>query len=92
MKRPEQQKNTVYGLVFGIQKAEIQHYCMNQCRKIIMSVIIDNVETGPMFTCREDNCPHEVGRTPPMDTEDGDVLIVRKLKDKQKAPRLPAGA
>jgi len=72
----------IYSCVFGLQKDEIEIYCFGKCKKIIFGGL-DDKELGPLTVCKEDDCPFEDGRTPPIGETHGEEICIRKLQERE---------
>ena len=78
----------LFGVSPLIQKKEVDKYCFDICGKVLVGGLGCD-ETGPLFPCRQEDCPYEDKRTPFLwttkDTDGSDVQIaVRKLKELPK--------
>ncbi len=67
--------------VWGLQKAEIEHYCFTKCGKALFSIVMDE-QFGGLSPCNEVNCPYlEKEMDEPFGEMQGDLVYLRKLKE-----------
>jgi len=46
----------IFVTVWELQKAEINHYCFDNCKKVIFGLIMDE-QLGGLSHCYESHCP-----------------------------------
>jgi len=53
--------NKIFGICFSAQIEEIEKYCFNECNKVIIGELRDNI-LGSLIPYRIENCPYEEKR------------------------------
>jgi hypothetical protein len=79
----------IYGVnpFYPSQEPIINKRCFGTCGNILIGAIDLGENLGACFLCRQDTCPYEDKRTPPLGTlYDGEEFCVRKLKEEEDKP------